>query len=81
MSDFGHTYQDEPVPECDCQRCAIATRDALRAEVERLRELLTACASVCERINVQDGGILGGVNFWALGAAIDAALTPAEATK
>ena len=38
MSDFGHTYQDEPVPECDCQRCAIATRDALRAEVEVLRE-------------------------------------------
>jgi hypothetical protein len=36
MSDFGHTYQDDPVPECDCQRCAIATRDALRAEVERL---------------------------------------------
>lgn len=40
MGDFGHTYQDDPVSDCDCHRCAVATRNILRADVERLRGIV-----------------------------------------
>lgn len=26
----GHTQEEDPVPDCDCRRCAIAERDRLR---------------------------------------------------
>ena len=38
--DLGEHRQDEPpVPDCDCRRCAVATRDDLRKDAERYRWL------------------------------------------
>jgi hypothetical protein len=33
-----HAQSEPPVADCDCRRCAIATRDALRKDAERWRE-------------------------------------------
>ena len=36
--EIGEHRQDEPpVPDCDCRRCAVATRDDLRKDAERYR--------------------------------------------
>ena len=38
--ELGEHRQDEPpVPDCDCRRCAVATRDDLRKDAERYRWL------------------------------------------
>ena len=38
--ELGEHRQDEPpVPDCDCRRCAVATRDNLRKDAERYRWL------------------------------------------
>lgn len=41
-----HGYDEPPVEDCDCRRCAIATRNALRHEVARLRGLLSEAAQL-----------------------------------
>lgn len=32
-----HEQNEPPVADCDCRRCAVATRDALRKDAERYR--------------------------------------------
>ena len=32
-----HELNEPPVADCDCRRCAVATRDALRKDAERYR--------------------------------------------
>ena len=40
--ELGEHKQDEPpVPDCDCRRCAVATRDDLRKDAERYRWLVS----------------------------------------
>ena len=34
-----HRQDEQPVPDCDCRRCAVATRDDLRKDAERYRWL------------------------------------------
>lgn len=34
-----HEPNEPPVADCDCRRCAVATRDALRKDAERYRWL------------------------------------------
>ena len=34
-----HAQSEPPVADCDCRRCAIATRDALRKDAARYRWL------------------------------------------
>ena len=34
-----HEQNEPPVADCDCRRCAVATRDALRKDAERYRWL------------------------------------------
>ena len=34
-----HRQDEQPVPDCDCRRCAVATRDDLRKDAERHRWL------------------------------------------
>jgi len=38
-----HEPNEPPVADCDCRRCAVATRDALRKDAERYRWVETNC--------------------------------------
>lgn len=48
---------------------------ALRCRAERAEALLRSFNAACSRVIDQDGGILGGIDFSALGAAITAHLS------
>ena len=52
--ELGEHRQDEPpVPDCDCRRCAVATRDDLRKDAERYRWLRDKCNHVRVGVHIQ----------------------------
>ena len=43
-----HRQDEQPVPDCDCRRCAVATRDDLRKDAERYRWLRDTAGDVVQ---------------------------------
>ncbi len=43
-----HEPNEPPVADCDCRRCAGATRDALRKDAERLRDRVERLRGLCK---------------------------------
>ena len=55
--ELGEHRQDEPpVPDCDCRRCAVATRDDLRKDAERYRWLRDHWHNLCTATGIDTHG-------------------------
>ena len=73
--ELGEHRQDEPpVPDCDCRRCAVATRDDLRKDAERYRWLRDKCNHVHVGVHIQFSSDERDAD-----AAIDAAMKASDA--
>lgn len=81
-----HEQNEPPVADCDCRRCAVATRDALRKDAERYRWLRERWGRISETYEAntpilteigdeQDGWDTDGES---LDRCIDAAMTGAN---
>ena len=73
--ELGEHRQDEPpVPDCDCRRCAVATRDDLRKDAERYRWL----RDMLEKNDAEAYEIIEFAYRGGLTGAIDAAMNGAN---
>jgi len=75
-----HEPNEPPVADCDCRRCAVATRDALRKDAERYRWLRMCDANQEDAVMIRGDcydrdELLSGAE---LDAAIDAAMKGAN---
>ena len=50
------TDEHEPIPDCDCKRCAITERARLRAEITRLNAALRYEQHLAERVGTHGPG-------------------------
>ncbi len=49
-----HRLDEEPVPDCDCRRCAIMERDRLRAAVQKVKAHMRDTDAGVLRLGLRD---------------------------